>query len=214
MMESIDQILDTPEEFDVLEYLDNAEIAEDTVMIYTNLPSSRRLAQLMAERAQVIEERRAAERKRYQAMAAGENPEPLGLTEDIDEEDEDTIYDDEINELHAKLEKTKMVFEMVSVAPKLVRAINDSYTAKKPKDLSIEDEAKYEDKRTSDILSRAIKRVTLGNGQVDPKPWDHERLSNLEVRLYKDQAARLLNALYDMVYAGEYFERALTVDFS
>ena len=198
-----------PEEFDVLDYLETGDVAEDKVTIYTHLPSSRRLEELMLERTAVIEQRRA---EAHRAAEKGESP-ILGLGE-TPVEDEDTVYDDEINALVEKLEETKLVFHMKSVAPGLVRAINKSYDAKKPKDLDAQADSEYEDKRTADILSRAIDRVERGDGSIDPKPWDAARLSKAEERLYKEQSGRLLNALYDMVYAGAYFEKALTADFS
>ena len=198
-----------PEEFDVLDYLDEGRVAEDKVTIYTDLPSARQLAELMAEREQEIAKQRA---EAARLAKAGESP-VLGLDE-VPEEDLDTVYDDAINEVVEELEKTKLVFHMKSVAPSLVRAINKNYDAKKEKDLDPIEDAKYEDKRTSDILSRAIDHVVRGDGSVDPKPWDAERLAKAEVKLYIEQSARLLSALYDMVYAGSYFERALTADFS
>lgn len=198
-----------PEEFDVLDYLDEGRVAEDKVTIYTDLPSARQLAELMAEREQEIAKQRA---EAARLAKAGESP-VLGLDE-VPEEDLDTVYDDAINEIVEELEKTKLVFHMKSVAPSLVRAINKNYDAKKEKDLDPIEDAKYEDKRTSDILSRAIDHVVRGDGSVDPKPWDAERLAKAEVKLYSEQSARLLSALYDMVYAGSYFERALTADFS
>lgn len=198
-----------PEEFDVLDYLDEGRVAEDKVTIYTDLPSARQLAELMAEREQEIAKQRA---EAARLAKAGESP-VLGLDE-VPEEDLDTVYDDAINEVVEELEKTKLVFHMKSVAPSLVRAINKNYDAKKEKDLDPIEDAKYEDKRTSDILSRAIDHVVRGDGSVDPKPWDAERLAKAEVKLYSEQSARLLSALYDMVYAGSYFERALTADFS
>ena len=198
-----------PETFDVLEYLDNAEVAEDEVSIYTNLRKARRLNELVTIRTEEIIQRN---EDRLAALKDGKT-EVLGLDE-VPEEDEDTVYDEEINALVEELEKTKLVFKMKSVAPKLVRAINKSYDAKKPKGLDKVENDKYEDKRTADILARAISEVVTGDGSVDPTAWDAERLQDLEERLYTEQSARLLTALHDMVYAGAYFEKAITADFS
>lgn len=197
-----------PEEFSVLDYLDNLTVANDTVSIYTDLAGSRELARLMEERALEVEQIRKA-----RATAKKADIESLSIAETNDD-DEDTQYDEAINALVAQLEKTKLTFHLKSVAPALVRAINKSYDAKKGSDLTEEEDNKYEDRRTSDILSRAIEYVTLGDkGAEDRRPWDAERLSALEERLYKEQSARLLTGLYDMVFAGEYFERAITADF-
>lgn len=198
-----------PETFDVLDYLTNGAVAEDTIGVYTDLASARRLDELVGEREIAIAEKRAAERQLLEVGKA----DTLGITE-LDDEDEDTVYDDEINALVAELEKTKLVFHMRSVAPSLVRAINKSYDAKKEKGLSAEDEALYEDKRTADILSRAITAVELGDGTLDSAKWDAARLQKLEEVFYKEQSARLFNALFDMVYAGSYFDKAITADFS
>lgn len=205
-----DTIVDNmdPEEFDVFAYLDGVPVAEDTVSIYTNVPASRKLEALKKDRATVVQEMR----ERIAEMVKQGKAESLSITDE--DEDLDTEYDDEINSLLEELEKTKLVFHLTSVAPKLVRSINNSYDAKKKDGLTSEENDKYEDKRTSDILSRAIKSVTVGaTGKTDPRKWDGETLAKLEEVLYKEQSARLLNALFDMVYSGSYFDRALTLDF-
>ena len=205
-----------PETFDVLDYLENGDIAQDTVSIYTHKQSARDLAELVAQREAEIANRREAERR----LAAKGGEQILGLDEAPAGDDEDTEYDDAINELVAKLEETKLVFHMKSVSPVLTRAINKSYDAKKKEakaekpEWSAEDEAKYEDTRTFDILSRCIDYVSRGDGSEDRTPYDGTRLSKLEERLYKEQKDRLLNALYDMIYLGSYFDQALTADFS
>lgn len=191
-----------PEEFDILDYLDDAPLAQDTVSIYMDVQKSRELSRLMAERQEVIRKARESEQKG--------KVEVLGLDETADD---DTEYDEAINELVEELEKTKMTFHMKSVAPALVRAIDKSYLAKRKEDMTEEESAKYDDKRASDILSRAIDYVVVGDGRKDTKEWTGERLADLEKRLYSEQADRLISSLYDMVYAGHYLEQAITADF-
>lgn len=204
-----------PEEFDVLDYLENGDIAQDTVTIYTSKQGARDLAELRAQRNAVLEERYAAQRRR----AAQGKEEVLGLDESPSDDD-DTEYDDAINEIVAKLEETKIVVHMKSISPVLVRAINNNYDAKKKAaraekaDWSAEDEAKFEDTRTFDILSRAIDYIVRGDGAEDRTPYTGDRLASLEERLYKEQKDRIMNALFDMVYLGSYFDQALTADFS
>lgn len=189
-----------PETFDVLSYLDGQPIAEDKITIYVDVPKARRLHQLMDERKELIERRKNESQSGKSAS--------LSLVED----DEETEYDEEINELVSALEKTAMHFELQTVAPKLVRSIEKHYTATAPSDnaVALED---HNHKKNADILSRAIKQVTVGNGQVDAD-WSAEKLMALEDRLYPQQAQRLVSALYDMVHTGYVFDEALTVDFS
>lgn len=189
-----------PETFNVLAYLDDQPVATENITIYVDVPKARRLHQLMDERKELVE-------KRKKDAQSGKSS-SLSLVED----DEETEYDDEINELVEALEKTAMHFELQTVAPKLVKSIEKHYAATAPKDNAVALE-EHNHKKSADVLSRAIKQVTVGSGQVDAD-WSAEKLMDLEDRLYIQQAQRLVSALYDMVNTGYVFDEALTVDFS
>lgn len=189
-----------PETFDVLAYLDEQPIATEKITVYVNVPKSRRLHELMESRKQEVE-------KRAKAAKEGKAT-SLSLADD----EAETEFDDEINELVLELEKTALNFEVQTISPKLVKSIEKHYIATQPKDDAVAEEA-HNRKANADIYARAIKQVTLGNGSVDPTVWDADRLMELEDRLYPQQAARLISALYDMVNTGYIFDGSLTVDF-
>lgn len=199
IVDAVEEAMNT-ETFDVLAYLDGQPIATEKITIYVNVPKARRLHQLVDERKAVI-----AQRREDSKNGKGSS---LSLVED----EEETQYDAEINELVTELEKTSMVFELQTVAPKLIKAIENKYKASEPKDnqKALEEHTR---KSYADILSRAISRVTLGDGRVDNSEWTAERLIELEDRLYPQQAERLITALWDMINTGYVFDEALTVDF-
>lgn len=190
------------ETFNVLDYLEDQPVATDEVTIYTNVSKARALHKLMEERAGILAERnRAIENDDYGDLS-------------IADAAEDTDLDDEINGVIAELERTALTFSMKTVAPALIRAIEKSAEAKAQSDWTIKERESHHQKTTADILSRAIHSVTRGDGAVDLSSWDAQRLIKLEEALYTEQAQRLISALYDMVYTGQVFEEALTVDFS
>lgn len=190
------------DEFDVLDYIENQEVGTDEVSVYVNVKKAKELSKLLDERAVLLAERRAAQARGHEEV--------LGL----DEAFEDTEFDDEINALVDELEKTALIFELVTVAPALVRAIDKHYVATLDSNADEEAKAKHEENRIADILSRTIAGVRTGNGVRDLKPWDVERLKKLEIQVYDEQFAKLASAMYTMVYTGTIFEEALTADFS
>ena len=197
----VDDALDV-ETFDVLAYLEDQPVATDEVKIYTHVGDSRKLKQLLDDRNEIIAIRRAkAEHDDFSDLS-------------IADEDLDTELDDDINELIAKLDKTALTFQMKTVAPALIRAIEKAAEARAQSDWTVREQELHRQKTTADILSRAIERVVRGDGAVDSSPWDAKRLLKLEEALYAEQAQRLISGLYDMVYTGQVFEEALTVDFS
>lgn len=197
---NVDTALDV-ETFDVLAYLEDQPVATDEVKIYTHVGNSRKLKQLMDERNQILALRKTkAQHDDYSDLS-------------IADEDQDTELDDEINDLIAELEKTALTFKMRTVAPALIRAIEKSAEAKTQTDWTVKEQELHRQKTTADILSRAIDGVTRGDGAVDNSGWDAKRLLKLEEALYEQQATRLISSLYDMVYTGQVFDEALTVDF-
>lgn len=196
----VDEALDV-ETFNVLDYLENQPVATDEVKIYTHVGNSRKLSQLLKERNEIIALRKAkAQHEDYSDLS-------------IADEDLDTELDDEINALIEELEKTALTFKMKSVAPALVRAIEKSSEAKVQSDWSAKEQELHRQRTTADILSRAIDGVYRGDGAVDNSEWNAQRLLKLEEALYAEQSQRLISALYEMVYTGQVFEEALTVDF-
>lgn len=196
----VDEALDV-ETFDVLAYIEDQPVATDEVKIYTHVGNSRRLKQLMDERGEIIALRRQkASRDDFSDLS-------------IADEDLDTDLDDEINSIIAELDKTALTFRLKTVPPALIRAIEKAAEAKADKDWSPREVEKHRQNTTADILSRAIDKVVRGDGAVDETAWDTKRLLKLEEALYAEQAQRLISALYDMVYTGQVFEEALTVDF-
>lgn len=191
-----------PETFNLLDYLDDQPVAEHTVDIYTNHAVADRIVTLVEQRKEEL-----ARRKR-----AGAKGQSSGLG--LGDEDDDTEYDNEINELVEKSEKSKLTFHLKSVAPALEKAIRKSYVAKMDKDLTAAEKAEYEDKMYSDILVRAIDHVVRGDGAVDKTEWTPERLKATQEKLHDSQTEKLLNELARMVYVGTLFEDALTADFS
>lgn len=188
--------------FDVLEYVENQDVASDEVTVYVNIKGAKKLQKLVEKRREYLAEQR--------ALAASGKEEPLGL----DEAYEDTEYDDEINALVDELEKTALTFELKSVAPALVRAIDKHYAAIEDKSWNETQRSEHNSERVADILSRAIEGVRLGNGKRDSGSWDKDRLKKFEEQVYDEQFAKLLSSLYEMVYSGSVFEEALTADFS
>ena len=189
------------ETFDVLAYLEEQPVATDEVTIYTNVSKARALHKLVEERNVILATRRMkAEKDDYSDLSISDN-------------DEDTELDDEINEIIAALEETALTFSLKTVAPALIRAIEKSSEAKADKDWTAREAELHAQKTTADILSRSIHSVTRGDGAVDHSDWDAKRLLKLEEALYAEQAQQLIAALYNMVYTGQVFEEALTVDF-
>lgn len=190
-----------PETFDVLAFIEEQPVATDEVTIYTNVAKARTLHKLMEERGEILAVRRAKQRNDdYSDLAISDNL-------------EDTELDDEINEVIAELDKTALTFSLKTVAPALIRAIEKSAEAKAQPDWSDKELERHNEQTQADILSRAIHSVTRGDGAVDHTDWDTNRLLKLEAALYAEQAQQLIAALYSMVYTGQVFEEALTVDF-
>ena len=199
--EHVEEALDA-DTFDVMSYIENQDVASDEVTVYVNIKGAKKLKKLVEKRREYLAEKRALE-------ASGKG-EPVGL----DEAYEDTEYDDEINALVDELEKTALVFELKSVAPALVRAIDKHYAATEDKGWSDERKAEHNADRVADLLSRAIAGVRRGDGKRDPQEWDKERLKKFEEQVYDEEFGKLLSGLYEIVYAGSVFEEALNADFS
>lgn len=197
----VDEALNA-EEFDVLDYVDNQEAAKDEVVINVNVSGAKRMHKLLQKRSEYLAEQR--------ALARNGKEEPMGL----DEAYEDTEYDDEVNALHEELQKTALTFELKSIAPPLVDAIEKHYKAVLEKDADEERIEAHNRDRMADILSRTILSVRRGDGMVDNRPWDMERLKALEDRIYSEEFAKLLGAMYDMVHTGAIFDEVLNADFS
>lgn len=200
VQENVEAALDV-ETFDVLSYLEDQPVAEDEVTIYTHVGKSRKLSGLLAQRRELIAERKDLEKKMDISSLS------------IADEEYDTEMDDEINELIAELEKSGLTFSIQTVPPALIRAVEAEGVAKAQKTWTEEQKASHQEKTTASILARAIVKVTRGDGAVDNNPWDGERLLEAEKTLYVEQGQRLVGALYDMVYTGRVFEEALSVDF-
>lgn len=199
--DNVENALDA-DEFDVLDYIENQEVASDEVSVYVNIKGAKDLQKLLNKRREYLAERR--------AYATAGKDEPLGL----DEAFEDTEFDDEINALIESLEETALIFEVKSVAPSLVRAIDKHYAATEDKSWSEARKAEHNADRLADILARAISGVRRGDGHRDTKEWDKDRLKKFEETVYEEQFAKLVNGLYEMVYSGSVFEEALNADFS
>lgn len=193
----LEEALDV-ETFDVLDFVEGVPAATDSVLIYTDIARSRRVSELLAQRAEILRKRE------------GDN----GADDlSIADEDQDTPLDDEINELFNEMAPTGLTFEIQSVAPKLVKAIEKNYKAKERKSWTDEQKQEHDQARMADILSRGIVKVVRGDGATDTTPWDGERLLAFEDRVYGEQATILVSALYDMIFTGQAFQDAVTVDF-
>lgn len=190
-----------PETFDVLAYLDDQPVARETITIYVDVAKSRQLHKLMDDRKAEVEERKRATK---QGKASN-----LSLVDD----DDDSSYDEEINSLVQDLEKSALKFELKTVAPKLVSAIEKHYTATAPKEGGDEAKEKHTRRANAEILSKAIDKVTLGDGRVDPTEWTGDRVLDIEERLYSEQGSRLIGALFDMVNTGYVFDESISTDF-
>lgn len=201
IQEYVEEAMDV-DTFDVLNYVENQDVAADEVTVYVNIKGAKKLQKLVAKRQEYLAEKRALE-------SSGKG-EPIGL----DEAYEDTEYDEEINALIEELEKTALIFELKSVAPALVRSITKHYAATEDKNWSDERKAEHNADRVADQLSRAIAGVRRGDGKRDPQEWDMDRLKAFEEQVYDEEFAKLLSGLYEIVYAGSVFEEALNADFS
>lgn len=200
IIESVDKALD-PTKFDLFAYLDGQPVYTDGVTIYVDVKKSKELQKLVESRREELNARRERER-----LGKAES---LGL----DESDEDTEYDDQINALVNDLEKSAIRFNTRTVAPALIRAIDKRYVAKRKGVTDEEALEKLETDRIATLFSKAIVSITVGDGTVDDTPWDKDRFLGLEERLYPEQASKLVSHLYEMVYTGEAFDKALSVDF-
>lgn len=190
-----------PETFDVLAFIEEQPVATDEVTIYTNVSKARALHKLVLERNEILATRRAKlDKDDYSALALTDN-------------EQDTELDDDINAIIEELERTALTFKLKTVAPALKRAIEKASEAKTQKDWTEQELTRHSERTQADILSRAISSVTRGDGAVDLSDWDADRLLKLEEALYSEQAQQLITALYEMVYTGEVFSEALTVDF-
>lgn len=206
--DTVTEALD-PETFDIFSYIEEQSVADDTVDIYVNAKDSKRLTELLDSRNEELARRREAE-KRGDSSA-------LSLADD----DEDTDFDDEINELVTRLEASKLVFTVQTVAPSLRKAIENKYNSTVPKNengLSTEEYnelvQKHSNNRVADVLARAIKGVSLGDGTPIPGEWTKEKLLKLENDLHDVQSDRLIGKLWGMVHIGHVFDEALNADFS
>jgi hypothetical protein len=199
--EAVTKALD-PNTFDVVAYLGGQPIAEKTVEIFVNTQKASELADLVSSRAELLGARRIAERN------------GLAKTDlSIADEDEDTEYDDRINELYAELKASALIFDLKSVSPTLQKAISKKYIATQPKTET--GRAAHDENHNADILSRAIVGIRTGDGKVnDTTPWTKERLKESTEAMYVEQSAKLLSALYEVVNIGSVFDEALTADFS
>lgn len=197
---AVDEALNA-DEFDVIGYIQGQAVATDSVAVYVNVAAAKRLRKLVEERRVAIAARR----------ALGDNyTANLGL----DEAFEDTEYDDEINALVDELESTAIIFELQSLAPSLVKAIEKSYIAKADKRWSAEEQAKHDEERLTDILTRTIASVRKAGGPENTAPWDKEKLNAFEAEVYPEEFNKLVRGMYEMVYTGTIFEEALNADFS
>lgn len=204
MVSAVEEKLNSPEDFDVFAYIDEQPLAEDEVVIATN-------GKAVGEMVKLLNLRDAELEVRAEMAKQMKDVEYLSIAD----EDQDTEYDERINELTEIIAETSLTFEMQSVAPTLVKAINKSYTAKEKSIESEEEKEAHKERREADILRRAIKAVRTGDGSKrSTKEWTVEDILDLDNRFHPEQGAKLITALYNIVYMGQAFDQALTPDFS
>lgn len=202
IIEAVETALN-PDTFDVLAYVENQEVSTEEISIYVNIKAARQLEALMQKRNEEIHKQRELEKLGGASSLS------------IADEDEDTQYDTEINELIAELEKTALIFELKTVAPKLVRAITKKYLATFPKNGTAQEQQDHEENMNADILRRAIKSVRPAFSETkDTSEWSNEKLLAFEPTLYPEQGTKFITALHSITYTGQVFEEALTADFS
>lgn len=204
MVSAVEEKLNSPEDFDVFAYIDEQPLAEDEVVIATN-------GKAVGEMVKLLNLRDAELEVRAEMAKQMKDVEYLSIAD----EDQDTEYDERINELTKIIEETSLTFEMQSVAPTLVKAINKNYTAKEKSAETEEEKERLKERREADILRRAIKAVRTGDGgKRSTKEWTVEEILDLDNRFHPEQGAKLITALYNIVYMGQAFDQALTPDFS
>lgn len=184
-----------PETFDVLEFVEGQGTPADSVTIYTNNKAGFRLGQLI--------DQEAANGDRAQA-------EGLGIADELE-----WVDPDEIAALREQIEATALTFELSGLAPAAKEAIRKSLTAKHgfsdSKPLA-EQEAYFED-YTHTLIAKTITGVTRADGVRDPKTWDVERVAGLRARLNEAEFKRLDNAVYEINFKTDVFDRAVSADF-
>ena len=198
--EIVEKALDA-EEFDVLDYLEGQPIATDEVVIYTDVVRARRYHELMSKREDVLAERELNKEHGKEAS--------LSLVEG----DEDTEFDEELEELREGLKKTALTFVLQTVSPNKVKKITEKAMKKFDEDWEAAKVAEFNAKLGNEVLALGINHVVRGDGSKDMAKWDGPRLRKLEDALYTEQMQILTNALNDMVFSGAVFDEALTSDF-
>lgn len=200
----VEEVLSKPEEFDVFAYIDEQPVGQREVTIATNGAAVVELNDLLDQRTAILEERKEAAKRMGDVSQLS-----------IADEDEDTEFDDRINELVKTIEETALIFELQSIAPKLTKSIRQNYTAKKSALETDEEKEQLDEKMEADILRRTIKAVRTGDGSKrSTNEWTIEDILELDTRFHPEQSAKLITEMYNITYMGDIFDRALTPDFS
>lgn len=185
------------ETFDVLEFVTNAKLPEDTVSVNTDYAAGMRLNKIFA--AEAAREKNAKKGKK----------DSLSIGDDYD----DVTDENEVNELYERLAATAITFKLRGLAPAARKAIQNNLRATLNYTEGAENPEYWEALNTK-IVADTIQSVTNASCQTDPNKWTPERLAKLEEIAHPEEFSKLLIAALELNFATQLVEAKVNADFS
>lgn len=180
------------ETFDVLEFVNAANLPKDTVTVYTDADAALKLTKIF-----IAEAERA------------KNGDSLSIDDEYEYADEA-----EITELHERLAASALVFELQGLAPAATTALENHLKAMLPYTEGAANE-EFNEMFNNTLIAKTIQSVTRAvDGVRNETAWTAEKVKGLNASLYISEANKLFNGAAEVNYVGAIFDRAVNADFS
>lgn len=186
--EEVSKLTDS-EEFDVIAFARGAIRPKKDVTIFTDADAAVKLAELYEA----------------EAAAAAKETDTFSLADEPF-----AIDEDELTELHQRLEDSKVIFHLEGLAPAARKAIENHLTATiSQKD----DPAAYFSALNNTIIAKTVVGVTR-SGKRYPLSWTPEDSAAFEAETYEVEFGKLVTAAGVVTYIAQEFDSTVTPDFS
>lgn len=184
------------ETFSVLEFAQHQQelLPDDTVTLYTDAKTAYELKKL-------------ADKQKAYDKKAKKAADTLSIaTEDH------WVDTDEVDELKAQLEASKLVFTVRGLAPAAVTAIDKHAKATFPYTEGAEN-PEYNEYFNQTVIADTIVNVRNAVGAIDESKWDLQKVSQFSKIVPPTEFAKLFEKSFNVTFTQQAFEAAVTTDF-
>jgi len=192
--ESVTEAL-APETFDVLDFVQGRGLPRSAVTLYTDVEAGQRLADLAATE---------------ESNAKLAEKEGLGIADEVE-----WVDPDEVEELRERIENSAITFKLRGLAPAAKKALRNGLVAKHnfKEDVPANEQEAYFEEYSYTLIAKTVEAVVRADGAEDNTKWTPERVKAFHEAYNETEYARLDNAVYNINFNTDVFDRAASADF-